>query len=161
MDAQSQIISVHDAQSFSDYAGYLSVVVRSGKFFWIFYSFLLFLKNSRLAVIKDKGTVIGGFFTTDFPLVKYKPYNWLNREVSLKVSELKRMGYRGLCCFIVLSEYRSRGIGTQVFRSYFKDNKMKIYFTSSPKARTFYSRNGAKVILHGMYDMYTFNPLES
>ncbi|MDB4984749.1 MAG: hypothetical protein JWM20_928 [Patescibacteria group bacterium] len=155
-------ISFQENPDSSDFWNYFFLVIREFRLSWAFYIFIIRLFWSDVTtfvVIKRGGDVIGGFGLTQFPIAKYKPHNWFNANARAKIDELRSAGYLGGCCFFIAEKFRSRGIGTQVLFSYFKDKPLKIYFTSSRGARSLYLRNGAKVFYPSTYDIFTFeNP---
>ena len=153
-------ISIWETSKFSDFWSYLFLLTQEGLLTWIWYVLVVKIlggKNSKLVIIKNNKEIIGGFLMTDFPLVKYKPYNWFKKEAQLKIKELIKNGYQYFCCFLVKGAFRGKGIGTFVFEQYLKKNNKKIYFTSSSRAESFYIRNGAKVFYKSKYNIYVFN----
>lgn len=100
---------------------------------------------------------LGGCVIADFPIAKYKLYNWFNKEARLKIDELRKMGYNGGGLFLIKKEYRNKEFGTLGFKEYFKSNPNKVYFTSSTGAKSFYIRNGAELYYESTYNIYTFD----
>lgn len=153
-------LSIQESNKLSDFLRYMFLVVREGLSLWNWYILLVKLfggKTSKIFVIKNGDSVIGGFGITNFQLPKYKSYNWFRKDVQQKIDELANDGYQYFCCFVVEKEWRSKGVGTFVFDTYLNKEKKKIWFTSSKKAVPFYLRNGATIFYKTKYDMYTYD----
>ncbi len=153
-----QDLSIEETSKVSDFVSYISLVIKERLFHWVFYIVIVKLlgKDSRVVVIRNDKSIIGGFFITDFPFARYKTYNWFKKDVQRKIDEIVRDDYKYFGCFVVKREFRNKGIGTFVFESYLKKNHKKIWFTSSPKAVSFYLRNGANLFYKSKYNIYVF-----
>lgn len=152
-----ELITVRKGATWSDMITYLSIIISEGLFVWLWYVFVMKLgdwRGFRLFIIEYDKEIIGGLCTTGFPLAKYKPYNWFNPKARAKVDELRRAGYLGAGCFIVMRRFRNRGIGATIFRCAYTNQK--VYFTSSPAARKLYLRNGAKIVYESTYDIFVY-----
>ena len=159
----NEVIWVGESKSFSDFMKYLKLLLKEGLYGWVWYSLIVKVfggKRFCFITIKSNSELIGGFFVTPLPLAKYKMYNWLNKGVQFKFNELVRSGYQYFCCFVVKKSFRNKGIGSIAFESYIKQNQLKIWFTSSPGAVSFYLRQGARLCYQSSYDIYCFETVE-
>jgi hypothetical protein len=150
-------ISIQRA-SFPEFLQYVALIIYEGLYKWTVYVVILKIwggKNSKVMVVKQNNKIIGAFCLTPIPLAKYKPYNYFKKEAQLKINELINKKYLHLCCFVVSRRFRNKGVGTFVFRDFFKDKK--IWFTSSKRAVPFYLRNGAIIFYKSKYNIFTFN----
>ena len=153
-------IQIQESNKFSNLLKYLNILIKEKLYGWTLYVLLVKIfggKNSRLVILKSGKEIIGGFLITTFPLPKYKPYNWFRSGTQNAIKILIQRGYKYFCCFIIKKDFRNKGIGKMVFDEYLKKNHEKLWFTSSVKARSFYTRNGAKVFYKSKYDIYTLN----
>lgn len=153
-------LKVKETKDYFDLFWYIKILFKESFFSWIWYIFLLILfgfKQTQFFVIKMENKVIGGFFITNFPLMKYKPQVFLKKELKSKITELRKSNYQYFCCFLITRKFRNTGIGTFVFDSYLKPQRKRIYFTSSKKAISFYLRNGCKVYFTSKKIIYIFD----
>ncbi|MES2023574.1 MAG: hypothetical protein V4439_02725 [Patescibacteria group bacterium] len=157
MNKNLQNISIEESNNFSTFLGYIRIVIQEKLYPWILYALFIKIfggKDSRLVVIKNNKKVIGGFFITTLPLNRYKISNWFRKDFQNLISSLIKKEYKYFCCFIIKESFRNKGLGTMVFDTYLKKRNEKLWFISSPKARTFYIRNGATLV---KYEIYIFN----
>ena len=99
-----QKLSIQETAKFSDFLRYLFIIINEGLWGWTWYVFVVRIfggKNSTLIIIKNKKKIIGGFFITNFPLAKYKLYNWFNIKIRMKIKELVKKEYQYFCCFVI------------------------------------------------------------
>lgn len=153
-------LTLEETLKFSDFIAYVFLTIKEGLFLWIFSILIIKFfkgKSSDIVVIKNDKKIIGGFCLTDFPVVKYSPYNLFNKKVRRKIDELVKNGYQHFCFFVVKKQFRNMGVGTFAFDSYLKKNHKRIWFVSYPKAENFYLRNGAKLFYKSRYNIYVLN----
>ncbi len=152
--------SIRLASDYSDFLKYLFFLSKERFPTWTLYILIMKFcdwKQFQLFLIEHEGEIIGGFCITHFPIIKYKPYNWFNREARAKVQELRDKGYYAAATFFIKKEFRNNGIGTTLFNEELKKHNINIYFSSSPKARNLYLRNGARIVYESTYDIFVFD----
>lgn len=152
--------SIRLASNSSDFFTYLFFLTKERFPTWTLYVIIMKLcdwKNFQLFIIEHEKKIIGGFCITHFPIIKYKPYNWFNPQARAKVQELRDKGYYAAATFFIKKEFRNHGIGTTLFNEELAKHQINIYFSSSPKARNLYLRNGARIVYESTYDIFVFD----
>lgn len=154
-------ISISEMSQDSDFWNYLFIIIKEKQRSWIIWTILtkiFWKKKSTWFIIKREEKIIGGFLITDFPIIKYKPFNIFDSEAQKEIEKLRNSGYLNFCCFIIAAKYQNQGIGSYVFKFFFKKKhpNLKIFFTATKKAVSFYLRQGVKISYPGKYTIYTF-----
>jgi hypothetical protein len=161
MDISLSKISISEMYQDSDFWNYLFIIIQGKQWSWIIRTILIRIfwkKKSTWFIIKREDKIIGGFLITNFPIIKYKPFNLFNFKAQKKIEKLRDSGYLNFCCFIIAEKYQNQWIGSYIFNSFFKKENpsLKIFFTATKKAISFYLRQGVKISYPGKYTIYTF-----
>jgi hypothetical protein len=153
-------ISIQESENPADLWKYINILIKECLYVWILHILIIKMfskKSNRFIVVKNNKEIIGGFFITKFPYARYKPYNWFRFDVQNTINLLVQEGYNYFSCFIIRESFRNKGVGKIVFDEYLKKNQEKIWFTSSIEAKSFYARNGARILYKSKYDIYILN----